>query len=187
MSPEFTVLNIYFLSFSIFEQLALSLKSSIVLKFSLCWNIFYRSGFCATCACPENRVCPEIFHSIEYALYTPYFWATFACPEKESVPWNHCIKHMCFIIQKFWGTCVGPENRFCLEIFTALNYLWSFRIFEHLLLYLKRCSLHWNFSSPRGCPPPASHAYGLEYMGILSGRQNGHLSPWWLGLRTKIF
>ena len=178
MSPEFTVLNIYFLSFSIFEQLALSLKSSIVLKFSLCWNIFYRSGFCATCACPENRVCPEIFHSIEYALYTPYFWATFACPEKESVPWNHCIKHMCFIIQKFWGTCVGPDkqilpwNFHCIELFMIIQDFWApFALLETLQFALK-------FFKPAGLPPPASHAYGLEYMGILSGRQNGHLSPW---------
>jgi len=37
MCPEFTVLNIYFLSFRIFEQLALALKNN----------------------------CPEIFHCIE--------------------------------------------------------------------------------------------------------------------------
>jgi len=29
--------------------------------FSLCWNIFYHSGFWATCACPENGICPENF------------------------------------------------------------------------------------------------------------------------------
>jgi len=38
--PEFTVLNIYFLSFRIFEQLALALKNT---------------------SCPENFHCIEIF------------------------------------------------------------------------------------------------------------------------------
>jgi len=33
MCPEFTVLNIYFLSFRIFEQLALALKNRVALKF----------------------------------------------------------------------------------------------------------------------------------------------------------
>jgi len=33
MCPEFTVLNMYFLSFRIFEQLALALKNRVALKF----------------------------------------------------------------------------------------------------------------------------------------------------------
>jgi len=42
----FTVLNTYFSSLRIFEQLAIALKiTDLHRKFSLFWNIFYRSGF----------------------------------------------------------------------------------------------------------------------------------------------
>jgi len=43
--PEFTVLNIYFLSFRIFEQLALALKNRVDLKFFTVLKYFYHSGF----------------------------------------------------------------------------------------------------------------------------------------------
>jgi len=38
--PDFTVLNIYFLSFRIFEKLALALKISTVLEYFLSFRIF---------------------------------------------------------------------------------------------------------------------------------------------------
>ena len=72
----------YFLSFRIFEQLALALK---------------------------NRVCPEIFHSIEYTFYIQDFWATCVCPKNQSCPENfHCIE-IFFIIQDFWATCASAK------------------------------------------------------------------------------
>ena len=77
------------LSFTIFEHLALALKAGFALSSLYCIYLFYQSGvlsnvrlpwkqrllwihcieyiffinqdFWATCACPENRVCPEIF------------------------------------------------------------------------------------------------------------------------------
>jgi len=52
--PEFTVLNMYFLSFRIFEQL---------------------------CACPEKQSCPEIFHCIEVFFIIQDFWEICAYPE----------------------------------------------------------------------------------------------------------
>jgi len=84
----FTALNIFFLPFKIFEQLCacpekhsvswlywteyiyfyhsgflssllLPWKSELSWKSSLYWVYFYIQKFCATCACPENRVCPE--------------------------------------------------------------------------------------------------------------------------------
>ena len=61
--PEFTVLNIYFLSFWIFEQLMFALKNRIAWKSSLYWNIFVIQEFWVTCACPENRACPEFFQA----------------------------------------------------------------------------------------------------------------------------
>ena len=62
---HYTVLE-FFSPFRIFEQLALALK---------------------------KRVCPEIFHCIEYIL---------------------CI-------QDFWATCVCPKHKVALKICTALN------------------------------------------------------------------
>ena len=47
-----------------------------------------------------------------------------------------------FIILEFCVTCACPENRVALEFFTALNILFTFRIFEQLALALKN----------RGCP-----------------------------------
>ena len=51
-----------FLSFRIFQQLGLALKKKVVLKFSL-YSIYFLPFRIVEqlCACPENRVCPEIF------------------------------------------------------------------------------------------------------------------------------
>ena len=51
---------IYIFCYSGFlSNLHLPWKSEMPWNFSLYWNIFYHSVFWATCACPENRVCPE--------------------------------------------------------------------------------------------------------------------------------
>jgi len=39
--PEFTVLDMYFLSFRIFEQLALALKNKVCLEIFYCIEIFF--------------------------------------------------------------------------------------------------------------------------------------------------
>ena len=92
--PEYAVLNMYFLLFRVFEQLALALK---------------------------NTVYPEIFHCIEYVFFIIQdFWATCACPEKQSCPGIfHCIEYVFFIIQDFWATSACPENRVCPGNFQA--------------------------------------------------------------------
>ena len=103
---KFTVLNIFF-TFWIFEQPVLSLK---------------------------NRMCPEIFHCIEYTFY----------------------------IQDFWATCACPENRVALEFLTVLKYLLSFGIFKQIVLVLKT-EFTLKIFKPGGRPPrrpPASYAYG---------------------------
>ena len=62
--PEFTVLNIYLLPFRIFEQLALAVKNTNCPEIIPCIKIFFIiQDFLASCACPENRVCPEIFQN----------------------------------------------------------------------------------------------------------------------------
>jgi len=68
--PEFTALNIYFLSFRIFEQLALALKIKVdlkiftVLKYFLSLRIFEQLALALkNTSCPENYHCIEIFLS----------------------------------------------------------------------------------------------------------------------------
>ena len=116
---KFSLYWIYFLSFRIFEQLAFSLKNRVALKFLTVLNHFYDSGFWATCACPENRVCPEFTVLNIYFFIIKEFWATCACPEKHELPWNVSLYWNIFIIQDFWATCICPENRVCPESFQA--------------------------------------------------------------------
>jgi len=123
-------------------------KIELPWNFSLYWIYFLHLGFLTTCACPENsfpwkfllywiyfllfrifeqlalalknRVCPEIF-----PLYGTYFshsefWASCACAWKTELHWNFS---------------------------SVLNmYFLSFRIFEQLVLALKKTQLPWKFS-----------------------------------------
>jgi len=79
----FTVLK-YILSFRIFEQLALAVKNRVAPYIFTVVNILYvlHSGFLTTCACPENRVSPEIFHCIEYTFYHSGFLSNLRLPWK---------------------------------------------------------------------------------------------------------
>ena len=107
----FALLNICFLSFRIFEQLAIALKNRVALKF---------------------------FTVLKYFLSFQDFWASCACPEKQSVPWIHCIEYIFSIIQDFWATCACPEKQSCHEISHCIEYIFlSFKIFEQLALVLK--------------------------------------------------
>jgi len=57
------LLNAYFLSFRIFEQLALALRNSYPEIFHCFEMFFIIQEFWATFACPENRICFEIFQA----------------------------------------------------------------------------------------------------------------------------
>jgi len=85
--PEFTVLNIYFLLFRIFEQLALALKNRVALEFSLYWIcIFYHSGYLSTCDCPEKQL-PWNISLYCNIFYHPGFLSNYsACPENRVCP-----------------------------------------------------------------------------------------------------
>jgi len=112
----FTVLNMYFLSFRIFEQLALALKNSCpeftVLKYASAFRIFEQLALTL-----KNGVVLKIFGVLNILFTFKIFWASCACPEKQSCPGIfHCIE-ICFIIQDFWATSACPENRVCPEIF----------------------------------------------------------------------
>ena len=81
--PEFTVLNVYFLSFRIFEQIALALKNTSCPD-TLYWNIFIIQDFWATCACPENKVCPEFtvlnIYFLSFRIFALKFFRTGGAP-----------------------------------------------------------------------------------------------------------
>jgi len=101
-----------FSPFTIFEQLTLALKKQICPENFYCIEYrpyFLHSGFLITCACPENRVCPEIFHSTEYTFNHSGFLNNFA---------------------------LSLKGQSCPE-FTVLNIFFTFGIFEQLALALK--------------------------------------------------
>ena len=114
--------------------------------------IFYYSEFWATWACPEKRVCPEIFHCIEIFFYLsgflsnlclPWkteclnslywihiffseFWTTCACPEKQSLPWNFLLYWIYFLQSGFLSNLRLPWKTEC-----ALNSLYWIYTFYH--------------------------------------------------------
>ena len=110
----FTVLNTYFLSFRIFEQLALALKNRVVLKIFTVLKIWIllRYIFLSHFRIFEQLALTfRTFEQLALALKKT------VCPE-----FFYCIKYTFFIIQDFWATCACPE-------FTVLNvYFFSFRI-----------------------------------------------------------
>jgi len=60
----------YFLSFRIFEQLALALKNSVALKIFAVWNIlFIFRIFEQLALAREKQSCPGIFNCIEYVFF----------------------------------------------------------------------------------------------------------------------
>jgi len=66
----FTVLK-YFLSFRIFEQLALALKNRVAQKCFAVWNILFtfRIFDQFACACLKNRVAPIFFTVFEHVFF----------------------------------------------------------------------------------------------------------------------
>jgi len=66
----FTALK-YVLSFRIFEQLlALALKKRYALKIFIVWNVLFTFRiFGQLVLVLKNRVCPRIFHCIEYVFF----------------------------------------------------------------------------------------------------------------------
>jgi len=130
VSPEYTVLNIYFSSLRIFEKLALTRK---------------------------NTSCHDIFHCIEYIFLSFKIFEQLALPlKKHEVPWYPSLYWNIFIIQYFWATCAFPENRVCPE-FTELNiYFLSLRIFEQLALAL-RTGFALKFFKPEGAAVSSRH------------------------------
>jgi len=117
MCPEFTVLNIYFLSFRIFNNFRLSWKTEFALniytalKYFLSFRIFEQLAFALKKNVPWIHCTEYIFFIIQNFEQLPLFLKNRVCPK-----FLHCIE-IFFIIQDFWATCACPENRVCPEFF----------------------------------------------------------------------
>ena len=76
----------YNFAFSIFEQLALALKTDLPWNFSLYWNIIYHQDFEQLALALKHKVWPGIFYCIEIFCTILDFWATCACSENRVCP-----------------------------------------------------------------------------------------------------
>jgi len=77
-------------------------------------------------------------HRIENFFTVQDFWATCSCPEKQSATWQFSQYRIYFCHSGFLSTfALALKNRVALKIFTVLNILLTFRIFEQLALALK--------------------------------------------------
>ena len=111
-----------FLSFRIFEQLALALKTGFALN-SLYWNMFIIQDFWATCACPENRVCPE-FTVLKY-FYHLGFLSNLRLPLKTRVALISFTVLKYFCHSGFLSNLRLPgKSRVALKCFIALKYFY---------------------------------------------------------------
>jgi len=111
--PKFTVLNMYFLFSGVLSKLRLPWKTEMPWNFHLIEYVFFIiHDLWATCACPEKQSLPWKFPLYGTYILHSEFWASYAYPEKQSLPWNfHCIEYVFFIIQDFWATCACPEKQ----------------------------------------------------------------------------
>ena len=182
---------IFYLS-EFLSNLRLPWKTELLWYFSLYWNIFIIQDFWATCACPENRVCIENFHCIEWMRFLHSgFLSNLHLPWNTEFALNSLYWRYIFIFQDFWATCTCFENRVCPD-FTVLNlYFLLFRILNNLRLPWKtefalKIFLYWNifhlsrflsdlrlpwkqnlpwfFQTRVGGRPPASYTTVYSYM-----------------------
>jgi len=142
-------------------------KRSLPWKFSLYWIYFLHSGFFTTCACLENRVCPKIFHCIEYTFYIQDFWATCACPEKQSVPWKFLLYCIYFLHSGFLSNLRLSWKKNYPGIFHCIEIYFIIQDFEQLAFALKTV-FDLKFFKPRGAaappvPPPRASMLRTKY------------------------
>ena len=107
-------------------------------EYILHWKFFHSSRFLSNLRLARKQSCPGIFHCIEYTFYIQDFWATCACPENRVCPGNFSLYWIYFLHSGFLSNLSLPwKTEFARKIFTALNILFTFRIFEQLSLALK--------------------------------------------------
>ena len=102
-------------------------------------NIFTVQDFEQLALVLKKKVCPEMFHCIEYIFYHSGFLSNFcACLEKQSLPWNVSLYWIYFLHSGFLRNLRLPWKTECaLNFFTVLKYFLTLRIFEQHALALK--------------------------------------------------
>jgi len=99
-----------------------------------------------TCACPENRVSPEIFHCIEYIFYHSGFLSNFVLALKYRVALEFFT--ILNILFTFWILsklhALALKNRGCPE-FTVLIIYFLYSGFLSNLRFRWKTGLPWNF------------------------------------------
>ena len=140
----FTVLNMFFIIQDL-RNLRLPWKTECALKFFTGLNIFLHSVFLSNLRLPWKKICPEISHCIEYIFFIIQDFKQLALTLKNKVCPGifHCIEIFCTILD-FWATCACPENRFTLKFLTVLKYYLSSG-FWTTCACLETQSLTWNF------------------------------------------
>ena len=108
--------------------------------------MFYIQEFWATCACPEKLRVPWI-HSAEYTFNYSGFLSYLCLPWKTELPRYVSLYGIYFLHSEFLSNlhALALKNRVALIFFTVLNLLFTFRIFEQLVLALKK-KVPWNLS-----------------------------------------
>jgi len=136
VSPEiFHCIEYIFYHSEFFSNLRFLWKTEFPWYFSLYWMYFLPfTIFEQLCACPEKQSCPGIFHCIEYTFHIQEFWAIYMRLSWKiegalnSQYWL-CIFYHSGFLSNF---VLALKNRVALEFFTVLNILFTFRSFEQL-------------------------------------------------------
>jgi len=160
----------YFLSFRIFEQLALALKNRVCPEFFHCMeNTFCIQNFEQVALALKNRA------ALEFSLYWIRIFYHSGFLSNLSLPWKNrvALKFFAAYIQEFSTTCACPKRQICLKFFAVLNILFTFRSFEQLALAVKS----------RGCPKFTVLNMYFLFSGVLRKLR----LPWKTEFALKIF
>ena len=132
-----------FLSFRIFQQLALALKILTVLNILFTFRNFEQLALAL-----KNRVGPE------FTVLNIYF-LLFRILSSLRLPWKTEFPLKIFTVLKYFlSFMIFEQLVFALKLFTVLKYFLSFMIIEQLVFALKT-EFSLNFSSRGGGHPPA--------------------------------
>ena len=129
----------WFFSFRNLNNLRLPEKQSLPWTFSLCWNIFYLSGFLSKLRLPWKQSLPRNFSLYWIFFSHSGFLSNLRLTWKQSLPWKFSLRWIYFLpFTWFLSNLRLPWKTECaLKFFTVLNIHFAFRIFKQLLLALK--------------------------------------------------
>ena len=93
---------------------------------------FTIQNFWATLRLPWKTVAQKYF-TVLNIVFTFRSFEELVLALKNSVPWIHCIEYTFLLFRNFEQLALDLKNRVALKIFTALNILFTFRMFEQEL------------------------------------------------------